>query len=269
MAQTGGVAAVDRALSILDALTDDKVTLAELARRTGLYKSTVLRLAKSLENFGFVLRSEDGSFRLGSKNLLLGSLYQRHFRTHEIVPPVLRAIVEELHEGASFYVRDGDRRIVLHRVDAERAVRDAVREGDRFLVTLGAAGHVLRAFNGESGERLDRVREAMYAASYGERDPETAAVAAPVFGTNNVLIGALNVSGPRYRIEKLGEESIVPVLFNYAKQLTQTFGGNPKNPAFGPWLRNARKRPGTVVRRSAAKKTARSARRVKTGSKRK
>ena len=44
-----GVAAVDRALSILDALTDDKVSLADLSKRTDLYKSTVLRLLKSLE----------------------------------------------------------------------------------------------------------------------------------------------------------------------------------------------------------------------------
>jgi DNA-binding IclR family transcriptional regulator len=262
MPQNGGVAAVDRALSILDALTDERVTLAELARRTGLYKSTVLRLAKSLENFGFVLRVDDGSFQLGSKNLHLGSLYQRHFRTHEIVPPVLRAVVAELHEGASFYIRDGDRRVVLHRVDAQRAVRDSVHEGDRFLVTLGAAGHVLRAFTGESGERLDRVRETMYAASYGERDPETAAVAAPVFGPNNVLVGALNVSGPRYRIEKLGEERIVPVLFKYAKQLTQMFGGNPQHPKSGRWHRLSDK-PAPAVARRAAAKAAQSPRKIK------
>ena len=98
MSDEGGVAAVDRALSILDALTDDKVTLAELAKRTGLYKSTVLRLLKSLERFGYVFRSADGSYRLGSKVLTLGALYQRHYRTSEIVPPVLERLVAELHD---------------------------------------------------------------------------------------------------------------------------------------------------------------------------
>ena len=72
----------------------------------------MLRLAKSLERFGYILRTEDGSYRLGSKVLLLGSLYQRHFHTSEIVPPVLRKLVDELHEGASFYIADGDRRVV-------------------------------------------------------------------------------------------------------------------------------------------------------------
>lgn len=240
MSDDGGVAAVDRALSILDALTDEKTTLAELSKRTGLYKSTVLRLAKSLEKYGYLLRSEDGGYRLGSKVLYLGSLYQKHFNTSEIVPPVLRRLCEELHEGVSFYIADGEHRVVLHRCDASRSVRDAVHEGDRFPLTNGASGHVLRAFSGSRGERFDKIREAMYAASYGERDPETAAVACPVFGHGNRIVGALSLSGPRYRIEALGEAKIVPVLFKHARELTRTFGGDASAPAFAGWNKPAR-----------------------------
>lgn len=241
MNDQGGVAAVERALTILDALTDEKISLAELSKRTGLYKSTLLRLGKSLERFGYVLRTEDGDYRLGSKVLHLGSLYQRHFRTSDIVPPVLSKLVDELREGASFYIVDGDHRIVLHRVDASRTVRDAVHEGDRLPLTHGAAGHALRAFSGARGERYDRIRQAMFAASYGERDPEIAAFAAPVFGHGNKLVGAVSVSGPRYRIEALGEEKIVPVLFKHAQSLTRTFGGNVDAPEFAGWNKSARK----------------------------
>jgi DNA-binding IclR family transcriptional regulator len=200
-----------------------------------------LRLAKSLERFGYILRTEDGSYRLGAKVLYLGSLYQRNFRTSEIVPPILRGIVDELKEGASFYIADGDHRIVLHRVDASRTVRDSVHEGDRLPMAQGAAGHVLRAFHGARGERYDRVRDDMYAASFGERDPEIAAFACPVFGHGNRLVGAISVSGPRYRIEALGEEKIVPVLFEHAQALTRTFGGDPEAAEFGGWIRKARK----------------------------
>jgi DNA-binding IclR family transcriptional regulator len=255
MSDEGGVAAVDRALSILDALTDDKTSLAELSKRTNLYKSTVLRLVKSLERFGYVVRSEDGSYRLGSKALLLGSIYQRHFKTSEIVPAVLRGLVDELHEGASYYIMDGDRRVVLHRVDASRAVRDSVHEGDRFPLTNGASGHVLRAFNGARGERFDLIRETMYAASYGERDAETAAVSCPVFGHDLRIIGALSVSGPRYRIEALGEDRIVPILFKHAQALTRTFGGDIHAPALAGWLKAAPpapRKPTTPRPRAAA-----------------
>jgi len=235
MSDQDGVAAVDRALSILDALTEDRVSLAELSKRTGLYKSTVLRLLKSLEKAGYTLRTPEGNYRLGSKVLSLGSIYQRHFRTSDIVPPVLERLAADVHEGASFYICEDNQRICLHRVDSTRAIRDSVHIGDRLPLTVGAAGHVLRAFSGTRGPKLDEIRRQMYAASYGERDQETAAIAAPVFGLDNKLMGALSVSGPRYRLEATGEAQLVRVLFKYAKELTQTFGGNVDDSTLSGW----------------------------------
>jgi DNA-binding IclR family transcriptional regulator len=228
MASTG-VAAVERSLSILDAFKerDQVLTLTELSRRTGLHKSTLIRLADSLEKFGYVRRSEKGAYRLGSKLLFLGSLYQKHFRTSEFVPNALRHIAEELQEGASFYVRDEDQRVCLHRVDAARAVRDTVHEGDRLPLTVGAAGHVILAFSGLTGKRYDIIRSAFFSQSSGERDPETAAVACPVFGLDQRFVGALSVSGPKYRIEAMGTKQILPVLFVHARSLTRILGGNP------------------------------------------
>ena len=237
MSDQEGVAAVDRALSILDALTEERVSLADLSKRTGLYKSTVLRLIKSLEKGGYMLRTADGAYRLGAKVLSLGALYQRYFRTSDIVPPVLERLAAELHEGASFYIWEGDQRVCLHRVESTRAIRDSIHVGDRLPLTVGAAGHLLRAFAGARGARMDEIRHAMYCASYGERDPETAAIAAPVFSSGNRLMGALSVSGPRYRLEATGEERIVAVLFQFAKQLTLTFGGNIDDPTLMGWNR--------------------------------
>jgi DNA-binding IclR family transcriptional regulator len=254
MSDDGGVAAVDRALSILDALTDEKITLAELSKRTDLYKSTLLRLAKSLEKFGYLLRDDDGCYRLGSKVLFLGSLYQRHFHTADLVPPVLSRLVADIHEGASYYIVDGEHRVVLHRVDASRSVRDAVHEGDRFPLNSGASGHVLRAFAGARGERYDQVRGAMFAASFGERDPEIAAYSSPVFGQGNRLVGAISVSGPRYRIEALGEAKILPALFKHAQALTATLGGDPMDPTFRGW-QPKKGRGASGARRPAAKRS--------------
>jgi DNA-binding IclR family transcriptional regulator len=229
-----GVAAVERALSILDAFreNDDALTLAELAKRTGLYKSTILRLSATLENDGFLLRSADGNYRLGSKLLYLGSLYQRHFRTGDLVVPILREVVQHLHEGASFYVRDADHRVCLHRVDGTRSVRDSVHEGDRLPLKAGAAGHILCAFSGDRGALYDDIRAKMYVASYGERDPETAAVACPVFGPHRKLLGALSVSGPKYRIEAVGLERLLPVLLKYGRELTRVLGGDARELEF-------------------------------------
>lgn len=222
-----GVAAVDRALTILDVFTeaDQSLTLTEISKRAGFYKSTTLRLAESLEKFGYLRRLEDGAYRLGPKPLYLGSLYQKHFRTGEFVPQLLRRVVGEVQEGASFFVRDEDKRVCLHRVDSPRAIRDSVHEGDTLPLNIGASGHVILAFSGLTGGKYDQIREQFYAVSVGERDPETAAVACPVFNVRQQLVGALTVSGPKYRFEDKMVESIVPALKRYAEELTVAFGG--------------------------------------------
>ena len=264
MAGATGVAAVDRALAILDAFTDQdqKLSLAELAKRTGLYKSTVIRLAKSLEKARYLHRAEDGAYHLGSKVLSLGAMYQKHFGTAEIVPQTLRQIVDELHEGSSFYVRDEAQRLCLHRVESPRAVRDTIHVGDRLPLTVGAAGHVILAFSGLTGDKYDEIRKSMYAASFGERDPETAAVACPVFGPGQKFIGALSVSGPRYRIEALGVQAILPVLFRHARSLTRTLGGDGE--AFPAWTKASKSAraaaPATPVKAVRPAATARAGR---------
>ncbi|WP_420475355.1 IclR family transcriptional regulator [Noviherbaspirillum sp. ST9] len=224
-----GVAAVDRALTILDAFTADDtgLTLSEISRRTGLYKSTALRLTESLEKFGYLRRDTDGYYKLGAKPLFLGALFQRQFKTADCVPKVLREIAGEIRESASFFVRDGNMRLCLHRVDAPRAVRDSINEGDRLPIDLGASGHVILAFSGQPGQCYDEIRRSLQASSFGERDPETAAVSCPVFGIHQEFAGALTVSGPRYRIDETAVEQILHVLYRHARELTRQFGGNP------------------------------------------
>src|SRR5215203_3983197 len=121
-----GVAAVNRALLLLSAFHSDDVdvSLAELAKRTGLYKSTIIRLMSSLERFGFIRRLTSGSYQIGPQVSRLSAIYTNQFDTRDHVLPILRQISDELGESASFYVRDGDVRICLHRPEAHRAVRD-------------------------------------------------------------------------------------------------------------------------------------------------
>jgi len=227
MSDDGGVAAVNRALTLLDAFKEDdqSLTLTELSKRVGFYKSTTLRLAESLERFGYLRRLNDGAFRLGPKPLFLASLYQKHFRTADFVPQALRKVVDELQESASFFIRDDNQRVCLHRVDSPRAIRDSIHEGARLPLTAGASAHVILAFNGLSGAKYDQIRKRLFAVSMGERDPETAAIACPVFSVKQHLIGAISLSGPKYRFEKANTKKMVEVLHKYCKELSESFGG--------------------------------------------
>ena len=80
-AAAGGVAAVDRALSLMSVFTprDKALSLGELAERTRLYKSTVLRLLASLEHAGWIQRLDDGRYALGGEVARLHGIYASSF----------------------------------------------------------------------------------------------------------------------------------------------------------------------------------------------
>ncbi|MDQ7859637.1 MAG: IclR family transcriptional regulator [Armatimonadota bacterium] len=227
-AHGAGVAAVDRALRVLAAFRegDSVLTLAEMAERTGMYKSTILRLCGSLERHGYLQRLEGVGYRLGPTPMRLASLYQRSFRLGDLVVPVLRDLVRRSGESASFYVREGTVRVCLHRVDSPRAVREHVREGDHLPLDRGAAGRVLLAFGGEEGEAYARIRRRYVTATFGERDRETAAVAAPVFGIGQDLAGALSISGPVHRFSPRTAARLAGMVLQAAADLTAALGGD-------------------------------------------
>ena len=113
------VEAVDKALAILSAftVTEPRLTQRQLADRTGLNQPTIYRTAGSLVRAGFMVRGEDGKFRLGAMLLKLGAVYEAAFDLGEIVKPALARIVGETGESANFYVREGNERVCLFRHD--------------------------------------------------------------------------------------------------------------------------------------------------------
>ena len=224
----GGAAAVDRAFAILAVFDKNAshLSLAEIAKKTGFYKSTILRLLSSLEKAGFVRKSSDGSYCIGPETLRLSSLYQASFRLRDVVMPHLEHLSTVSGETSSFYILDNDWRVILYRVEPQRTVRVSIREGDRFSVKYGASGKILSAFTWPEEPIFQTVRTNYWAESYGERDPETSSVSVPVFGLDGILQGALTLSGPKERFTQDKIESILSTLFQCAIHSTKELGGN-------------------------------------------
>ncbi|SHI17205.1 IclR family transcriptional regulator [Pollutimonas bauzanensis] len=220
---TEGVAAVERALSILDVFDDQHsaMSLHELAQRTGLYKSTLLRLCASLELKGYIRRSDDGMFRLGPTLWRLGSLYSRSFNLADYVYPVLNRLREETGECASFYVRDKDSRICLFRRHSLHTIRHHLDEGARLPIDRGSGGRVLLAFSGAEGEPYDQIRREGYYISLGEVDANLSSVAAPILDHDGQPIGALAISGIRSRFTVENVQKVLPLLLEEAAKLTR------------------------------------------------
>jgi DNA-binding IclR family transcriptional regulator len=219
----GGVAAVDRALSLLAAFRrgETSLTLTALAERTGLYKSTALRLLASLEHARLVVRKADGIYSLGPEVARLHSVFTGSFSLEDEVIPALRELVASTRESAAFHVRQGEERLCLFRVDSPHLVRDHTRAGDILPLDRGAGGRVLCAFSGSKGAVYDAIRKQGYAEMDGDRVPELTGISAPVFGADESLVGALTLTMPTSR----KRAAFVQTVRKAAAQLSRRLGG--------------------------------------------
>lgn len=222
-AAPGGVATLDRALSILAAFdaAHPVRSLAELAAHTRVAKATLLRLLASLVHGRVLRRRDDGRWALGPELARLGALHTASFDLADVVLPEIRALSRRTRESVSFHVRQGRQRLVLFRVDSPQALRDHVRAGDLLPLNRGAGGRVLGAYAGARGAVYDQVRRQGHVLLSGDRVPGLSGVAAPVWKSGGELVGALTLTAPDARMKP----AFVDELRKAAARLTAALGG--------------------------------------------
>ncbi|WP_198971215.1 IclR family transcriptional regulator [Xylophilus sp. ASV27] len=222
-AAEGGIATLDRALSLLGAFTTAQhaLTLAALAEHTRIYKSTVLRMLASLEHAHLVQRLPDGRYALGAEVERLHRVFAASFSLESVVTPVLRALVDETQESAAFYVPRGDRRLCLYRVSSPRPVRDNLQPGDLLPLDRGAGGRILQAYSGARDALSAKIRREQVVVLVGDRVPELAGLGAPVFDAAGALAGALTLTMPTERLDPRHAEP----LRQAARRITAQLGG--------------------------------------------
>lgn len=225
-----GVAALDRALQILAAFSadDEQLTLADLAKRTGFYKSTILRLIATLERRGYVVRLAGGGYRLGPTVLHLGMVYQGSFRLEDHVMPAMRAVSKQTQESVSFYTHEGDTRVCLFRIDSPLSVREHHgRVGRLAPVTRGPAGWAYAAFRHGAHAADPKDLASLPIVDVGGVFPELGSAVAPVFGFRGAFVGLLMVSGPKERFTRAALRQIAAAVLDGAREITARLGGDP------------------------------------------
>ncbi|MDW5441443.1 IclR family transcriptional regulator [Polaromonas sp. SM01] len=218
-AAPGGAAAVDRALTLLSAFKagDTSLGLIELAQRTQLYKSTVLRLLASLEHAHLIQKLDDGRYALGAEVARLHGVYAASFSLDKVVLPVLRQLVGITGESAAYHVRQGEARLCLYRVDSPHPIRDHIKAGDVLPADRGTGARILIAFDAHQArakalkdrQLYAKIREQGYYTAVGDRLAEVAGISAPVFKADGSLAGALTLTMP---VSRYDQTYVKPVL---------------------------------------------------------
>ena len=138
MKQDSGIGVLDKAVAILDAISREPASLAELMSRTGLPRATVHRLAVALEHHGLASRDTGGRFRLGPRMAQPDPLPAAAI-------PVLRRLRDETGESAQLYVPRGDVRVCVAAAERPSGLRDTVPVGSVLPMSAGSAAKVLLA----------------------------------------------------------------------------------------------------------------------------
>ena len=245
------VRSAGKVLSVLSVFEagEPELTLPQIAARTGLDRGTVFRLVHTLVDLGYLRASADNKrFRLTLKCLRIGynALVGADFRDH--AGPILRELVPEIADAASYGVLDVDDVVYIVRIEGGLSMAGLDRRpGSRTKAYAAALGHVILAYLpreeqierlnashrtrfsertlvdlDELLERLEQVRAQGYAVSDGENAFGLRTVAAPVLDATGAPVGGVSftITSERMGIDEFVELA-VPTAKRVAEELTE------------------------------------------------
>jgi IclR family pca regulon transcriptional regulator len=206
----GSVQSLAKGLRLLEAIA--KVgrapTLSEAAAASGLDPGTCHRMLNTLVTEGYLARTDGRRFALTLKVLDLGfnAIASRDLRS--LVRPILRLLVDEASEAASFAVLRGREVLYVERVRAglTRLGVD-IRVGTTVPVATSVIGLCLLAFRrgsladfeGVDASLLEGIRADGYYLADSFYGNGLRVLAAPVLDSDKQAVAAISVAAPTIR----------------------------------------------------------------------
>ena len=218
----GGVRSVQRAFMLLQCLTQDRpeTTLTEFAQKTGLATSTVQRLLNTMEASGVLRRLPGATYTFGNALLQIAVIALGSVELHRLVEPHLDRLSQQTGETANFAVHNEDGDVLyLRQALSDQSLRHAGWLGRAFPGKGTAIG---AALTGQvDGDGVISSRDTL--------EPNVTAVAAPIYGPadsgTTAVVGAINVTGPSFRIDDDTLSRYRALVAAEARELTASIGG--------------------------------------------
>jgi len=209
----------------LEAFTaeDDKLSLTELVRRTGVAKASVYRLAQELIQWG-VLERSGSDYCLGLRLFEMGQRVHRQRILREAALPFMEDLLLATQETIHFAIHDGLDVIYIEKIIMHRGLTQQSRVAGRLPLYCTATGKIILAHSGkqllddviQAGlspltrhtltsprmlvGQLEKARETGLATEFEETRLGYASLAVPVFGPERMLAGALSITAPTSRM---------------------------------------------------------------------
>ena len=156
------VTGLARGLAVLLALSDRRrhMSIAQLARRTGIPRAATRRALHTLELLGFAAGDEAHRYYLRPRVLSFSHAYLSASPLVVLAQPILDRLGESLREACSVAALDGDEIVYLARSASSRIMSPRLNVGRRLPAYCTSIGHMLLAHlpQAELDDYLARVK---------------------------------------------------------------------------------------------------------------
>jgi DNA-binding IclR family transcriptional regulator len=232
-----GRSVTSRALGVLDAFDPGapRLTLSEIAARSGVPLTTAHRLLAELTAWGALTRRPDGRYEIGRKLWDLGLLAPVQLELRQVAAPFLLDVHTATRDTVHLAVREGSRALYVERISGRESVPVVSQVGSRLPLHATGVGKVLLAAApdevaeevlrtltretrhtvvdpGRLRRELTEIRRRGFARTAEEMSLGTASVAVPIpveLSSGAVVAGALGIVVPSHRRDAT---RLVPVL---------------------------------------------------------
>ncbi|MEM3485189.1 MAG: IclR family transcriptional regulator [Candidatus Methanomethyliaceae archaeon] len=220
---------LSKAFQLLQVLAahEKDASVKALHLRTGLPKSTIVRLLSTMCAYGLVIQDQETRrYRLGWTLIFWGQRAKHQCALPVILKPFIERLAKETGETASLAVLDGFHAVYIEQVMSQNLVKGVPPVGKPLPLHCTAVGKILltsfskdqiQKFLEEKGlpaltektitdaDQLQRMLVEVKQHGYAIDDEETEkggrCIAAPVFNTYGKIVAALSIIGPIHRIK--------------------------------------------------------------------
>ena len=251
--RSGQVQSLARAISLLNALTDEDygLSLSDLAQKVGLAPSTTHRLLTTLQEERFVrFDLERNVWLVGVQAFVVGNAFVRSRDLIALSRPHMRNLMENSGETVNLAVEDQGEAIYLGQVECRQMMRAIAKPGGRVALHCSGVGKALLSglqdteinkivdrrglsrFTDKTVDTPAKLRQALSIArqqGYAFDDEENAVglrcVAAVIFDEFGRPLAGLSLSGPTARITDERVPLLGSLVVKAASDITKALGG--------------------------------------------
>lgn len=211
----GRVQVIDRSIVLLRTLASLKhgASALDLARLTGIDRTTIHRLLKTLTHWSLI-ESQGGTYRIGPECLIYSAAYLNRLNLRKIALPYaieLQRVIGERQAIVSLSVPVGDQVVLIERMWTPTTPLNVIVDlADQFPIDGSPSGRAVLATYSETATqailgdaRYAKARPALelirsqqdFAFGHGEFKPGLSSVAFPIRVEGGQAIGAVVVAG--------------------------------------------------------------------------